>query len=244
MGNSKYRNLLLFLLIALLAGSCSSSRKLGSEKSVSSVESGITSCDSLYEYKTLYIRKISANIGLGEESYSAKLTLYYKPDSELLISAVNAGFEIIRIGVKMDSTVIINRLDKMVYVLKNSGSGYAPPVNLGDIELLLNRPVICEMMPDLSINDGVAEMDMSERDIAKRVKYSTRLAIPVEFEFFHKKTGEYIVGEMTGEQIFMIYSNYILKDLELEVEGGELEYDRELEVDLTVNRNKYDIIYL
>jgi len=236
--------MLSLLLIALMAASCSSGRKIRSDKTVAYVETETTSCDSIYNYKTLYVKKIDAKVTLGEDSYNAKLTLYYRPGSVLLVSAVNAGFEMIRIGVNQDSTVIINRLDKLVYVLKDSGTGYAPPINFDDIELLLSRPLICDRIPGLSLNDGVAEIDRSVKDVAKRIKYSAGLLVPVKFEFFHKKTGEYIVGEMTGEQIFMIYSNYILKNLEVEVEGGNLEYDRELNVDLTVNRNKYDIIYL
>ena len=65
-----------------------------------------------------------------------------------------------------------------------------------------------------------------------------------KFEFFQKKTGEYVVGEMNDEKKIIIYSNYIVDDLTLQAEGGAVEYDRILNVNLSVNSRKYTIVYL
>jgi len=246
MRKSSYINILLLLVVLVLENACSSSIRVrtNNDYNTSSSKFMQTQCDSVYGFKTLYINKIDAEVTLDDEIYNAKLTIYYKPDSLLLVSAVNAGFEIIRVAVNNDSSVFINRLDKRVYILTAKEMGYLPPVNFEDLESLFNRAKICRFITADKGKDSLRVMDRSLRNVDKRIYYSASGMAPVKFEFFQKKTGEYIVGEMTDNKIFTIYSNFIINDLKLNAEGGKTEYNRILHTNVRVNRQKYEIIYL
>lgn len=201
-------------------------------------------CDSLTEYKTLYISKIAAELEFEGEKYSARLSLYYIPDSVFFITAVNSGFEIVRLGISRDSIVYINRLDKLVYIYRNSLMGYPPPILFEDMENLINRQKICTSGRLVKGEENNLLLDNSSQNISKKIYYSGADLGLINFEFFQKKTGEYIVGEKKTGGNFVFYSNYLIDNITLDAEGGELEFDRELTVDLSVNLTKYEIIHL
>lgn len=243
-GMIKY--MVLFGLIAGLIFSCSPQKRLRGVKGYSPAETGSLAafCDSSKSFKSLYISGIDATITLNEETYSSRVSLYYLPDSVFMLSAVNAGFEIVRVGVAPDSTVYINRLDKLAFVIRNDGMGAAPPVLFEDLESLVNKKLLCGEQASARLNDSTLLVDRSVQDIGKKI-YFRMPGIQVDkFEFFQKKTGEYVVGEMKDKQKIIIYSNYIVDDLTLQAEGGKVEYDREVNVNLSVNSRKYDIIHL
>ncbi len=235
------------VLITALIFSCSPQRRLGSDRGIAPVSAGSLHafCDSAKPIKSLYIKGIDAKIFLDNEEYNAKLSIYYLPDSLFLVSAVNAGFEIVRMGVSHDSTVYINRLDKLVYVIRNNhDTGASPPVLFEDVERLLNRTLLCDSGEVEKRNEKTLLVDRSTQDIAKKIFYGLPGPQIDKFEFFQKKTGEYVVGEMNEGRKIIIYSNYIVDDLTLQAEGGEVEYGRILNVNLTVNSKKYTIVYL
>ena len=236
----------LSVLITALIFSCSPQRRLSSNQGIAPGSAGSLHafCDSVKPIKSLYIKGIDAKILLDDKEYKAKVSIYYLPDSLFLVSAVNAGFEIVRMGVSHDSTVYINRLDKLVYVIRNNDAGAAPPVLFEDLERLLNRTLLCDSGEIEKRNDNTLVVDRSTQDIAKKIFYGLPGPQVNKFEFFQKKTGEYVVGEMNEGRKIIIYSNYIVDDLTLHAEGGEVEYGRILNVNLSVNNRKYTIVYL
>jgi len=240
------RNMAICGLVCGMVISCTPLRRLGGENQVPDAKQSSLSdfCASLNTYKSLYINGIDAKIIIDKQEYDSRVSLYYLPDSLFLLSAVNSGFEIVRLGVAPDSTVYINRLDKLAYIIRNTDSGYAPPVLFQDLERLVNRQLLCEEAGPERVNDSVLLVDHSEQDISKKIFF--RLPGPQvwKFEFFQKKTGEYVVGELDAEQKIIIYSNYIVDNLTLQAEGGELEYNKVLNVNLAVNSRKYTIVYL
>jgi hypothetical protein len=226
--------------------SCSSLKRVGSGNTVEPSEVNTLSafCDNFKPYKTLYISGINAEIQIENEIYNSRVSLYYLPDSLFLLSAANSGFEIVRLGVTPDSTVYINRLDKLAYVIRNNPAVNAAPVLFADLEYLVNKQLLCTMQEIKRLNDSTLLVDHSEQDISKKIYFSLPGPQVSKFEFFQKKTGEYVVGEFNAEQKLIIYSNYIVDNLTMQAEGGVPEYDKILEVNLSVNKRKYNIIYL
>jgi hypothetical protein len=244
MGYMKNKIYAVFLVFSILT-SCSQSSKLGKRgtSGLSDHAQRTVHCDSLRTFNSEYISKINANVYLGEEQYNVRVSLYYVPDSLFYMSAVNSGFEIVRIGVLPDSIVIINRLDKAVYIKNIDNLATPSPILFKDLEYLLNRNLVCDEVEKKQIGDTVVLVNRSVKDIKREIYYMADDLKPLKFEFFQKKTGEYIVGELTSDDIFVIYSNYIVKNLKIEGWGGVIEYNRVLNFDLSVNRDKYDIYY-
>ena len=229
------------VLISLLLYSCSASRRASQNttsegnKSESSIE--------FDKYNSLYISKIDAILEVDDENYDARLSLYYVPDSVLVVTAINAGFEIIRAGIFKDSIIYINRLDKLLIIFNQEENKKDIPVNFSDIEYLFNRSKFYEH-PKLKITQsGDFELDLSQKDIRKNIFINGKTLKISRFEFFHKKTGEYVVGEENENSGYTVYSNYLLDDLVLKTRGGTTEYDKLLNINLEVNRSKYDVIY-
>lgn len=163
---------LFILLLLIFISSCSVHRKMQND-SIEDRGDMEFYCDSISPYKSLYINKISAELTLGEEHYDARVSLYYIPDSIFFISAVNSGFEIVRIGIMKDSTVYINRLDKMMFIYMQKEEGALPPVNFNDFELLINRQLLCSYASIQRIREGELIVDNSTQNIEKRVFFFT-----------------------------------------------------------------------
>jgi hypothetical protein len=237
----KNRVYLVFVALLLFA-SCSQTGKLrtGNVTILSKSAGRSINCDSLQTHNSQYINKINAVISLNDEQYNARVSIYYIPDSVFYMSAVNSGFEIVRIGILPDSIVYINRLDKMVYVGNLDDFAAPTPLLFNDLEFLLNRKLVCDEVAMRKMDNGTVTIDRSVKDVAKEISYEVDNLTPIGFEFFQKKTGEYIVGELTADGIFVIYSNYIVENLKIEARNGEIEYNRDINIDLSVNRKKYD----
>lgn len=244
MGNMKIKIYVVFLVFSILA-SCSQSGRLGRRNSSDLLEydERTVCCDSLKTFNSQYISKISATVYLGEDQYNARVSLYYIPDSLFYMSAVNHGFEIVRIGILPDSIVYINRLDKAVYIKNIDDLAPSSPIVFKDLEYLLNRQLVCDEVDKKQIGDSTILVNRSVKDIAREIYYNVDDLTIIKFEFFQKKTGDYIVGEFTTDNVFVIYSNYIVKNLKIEAGGGKVEYNRTMNVDLSVNKEKYDIYY-
>lgn len=234
----------LFILVILSSSAFScASKRITTEKSTGDGGYLENLCDSLSIFKSLYISRVDAIITIEEENYDAKISLYYVPDSLLFLSATSAGFEIVRIGIVPDSTVYINRIDKMVYIYRQSDMQVESPLGFHDIELLLNRSKQCEFNGKKRTDSLNILIDNSVQDIKKQVIISGASYKVSKFEFFQKKTSEYIVGERTSGLDFTIYSNFLVDNVLLRTSGGIVEYDKKIGIDLGFNRNKYDTIY-
>ncbi len=232
--------------VVLLLISCSTQRKMNriEDDKPLIAHNWETVCDTMRTYKSIYFSKINARILLDEEEYNAKVSLYYLPDSVFLVSAVNSGFEIVRIGVFKDSMVFINRLEKKVYLFKKSDFGFQPPVTFKDIEYLVNKKLVCKEGNAIVVGDSAVIVNRSVRNVLREIEYSSSDLALRRFEFFHKKTGEYVVGDQTMVNSLKILSNFFVGYFVIEGEGGEIEYDRDIGIELSINRRKYDIIYL
>lgn len=238
--------MLTIFCLLLLMFSCTPKGKLSSDHSIEREKyiDPYRYCDSLDSYRSFFMKRIQAEISVGEEVYDARLSVYYQPDSVFIISAVNAGFEMVRLGIYKDSTVYINRLEKVVYIMRESKDHYEPPVSFDDLELLLNQVRMCKSLENSIEKDSLLLLNRSTQDVVREVAFSRKDLALVEFQFFQKKTGEYIIGENSDQGKILLYSNYIVPDLIIQAEKGEITYDRMLNVNTSVNRDKYDIIYL
>lgn len=199
-------------------------------------------CTSYEPFSSLYINKIRATLRLDNENFDARISIYYIPDSVIYLSAANTGFEIVRAAITPDSLIFINRIDRIVYTRKEAELGYKAPVAFEDLEQLLNKRLICNKLESLVKDGEYVLLDISAPNISKKLFFDPKLLKMNKFEFFHKKTGEYIVGETNkGDSVF-VYSNYLFDDVEIVATGGALTYNEDIHIDLSFNKNKYLLI--
>ena len=58
------------------------------------------------------------------------------------------------------------------------------------------------------------------------------------FEFYHQKTGKYLMGEKTVNG-YKIYSNFMISEFEIIANGGEVSYNKEVRIKMNVNPRRY-----
>ncbi len=230
------------ILLSLLVSSCFTSRKLTQLTDDTEIPGVDSLCLNMEPYQSLYMNKIKARVIMDGEIYDAKVSLYYLPDSVIFISAANTGFEIVRVAITADSTVFINRIDKLVYIYRESKLGYRPPVEFENLEYLLNKKLACEEIRSINGTAQREIIDFSVQDITRKITYDLNTLKINKFEFFHTKTNEYIVGEITSSDSLSVFSNYIFENVEIMAAGGEITYNKEIFVDLSFNKNKYTIL--
>jgi len=229
-----------FLLLGLFLGitGCFTSRNI--ESASINNERDIAYCDTVTRKSSVFIKNVDAKIRYESKNYNSKVSLYYLVDSMIVISAANAGFEIIRAGIYKDSIVIINRIDKLVYRFFEKNDRYSLPLNYDDFILIINKFELCNEVKGFD-NELI---DLSIKDITKKlVLNSTRDSIN-NLEFFHKKTGEYIIGERVETNEMLIYANYVMGNFEIKVSGGKVTYNEILDYNANYNASKYTIIDL
>ncbi len=231
------------VVLSLVVSSCFTTRKTVNIPMETPGESSLdTLCLNPTHYESLFINKVKATVTLDGEAYDAKVSLYYIPDSVIFLTAANTGFEIIRAAITADSTVFINRIDKVVYIYRESDLGYKAPVEFKDLEFLMNQGMVCEEMNALTETKDGIQLDFSGDYINKKINYNPNNLKINKFEFFHTKTSEYIVGEITDSDTLSVFSNYIFDDVEIKATGGEIEFNREISVNISFNKNKYTIL--
>ena len=201
-------------------------------------------CDSVPDTRRLLIKKSSARMEWEGEMYEARLSLYYHEDSILFISAVNTGFEIIRAAITPDSIAVINRLDKLVYIYKGKGFYDSSPAHIQDVSAIFNPSELCREADIQNLSRPPVRIDQSEGDIRKIIEYRKDDFALERFEFFHKKTYAYIMGERTEGDAFTIFVNYIIKDLVIYAEGGRILRGEMVSVNMDYNKARYTTIYL
>jgi len=209
----KKTNVYVVLLFFLF--SCSPQRKINKTADQHDGSSDILDkmvCDTILPYRSLYIDKIAAEIFIGDEAYESRISLYYCPDSVFMLSAVNAGFEMVRIGINSDSSVYINRFDKEVFILKSRNGEQPPPVWFGDLEYLLNKQLICRDKERWKYREKDLYIDRSVRNVVREIWYSNQTLKVKGFQFYQKKTGEYIVGKWKDGDKFVISGNVVGED--------------------------------
>ena len=212
---------------------------------LSGMEGMAQSCLAGDSIHSILINKAEAILTFDNERYEVSITLYSKRDSIIYLSAVNSGFEILRASVKHDSIKVINRLEKIVYraTLKRR-FGYQYPVSFDDLQNLITNYYLCDDLAfakDDQRNSIVFEFD--ESDIKKRITLN-RVGLDLNiFEFYHKKTNQYLMGERR-EKSFKIYSNFMITEFEIVASGGNRTFNRDIVVKMKVNPRKYSFIEL
>jgi len=200
----------------------------------------IQQCEEGDTIESLLISKAEAILTLDNERYEVSITLYSKRDSIIYLSAVHGGFEILRATVKHDSIKVINRLNKIVYrsSLKRK-FGYQYPLDFVDLQNLITNYYLCDEL-DRAHDDMQKRLvfDMDELHIKKRISLNREGGALDLFEFYHRKTGQYLLGERL-EDSFKIYSNLMITEFEIIARGGLYTFNRDIKVKMEVNPRKY-----
>ncbi len=238
------RNRFLLILLVFIVSSCSATRKITEKQDSGSVTLD-KFCDSVQlQYKSLYINNIEANLFVEDEEYNAKISVYYQPDSIFFVSGINSGFEIVRIGMTKDSIVYINRLDKIMVILNTEDNDLEDLITFEDVAGLLDKKLLCTQRESLRKEKSTYVLDYSSGVIRRKLTFDAENLHMRSFEFFQKKTSEYIVGELNEIDSMTIYSNFLVDEMVLKTHGGDLTFNKKMNINLEVNRRKYEVIHL
>jgi len=207
-----------------------------------------------YEFKcterdtihSVTISKADAWIIFQGDRYEAKVTLHHRFDSIIYISAVNSGFEVFRGTINRDSIIIIDRLNRVVYKTPMERRyGFKHPANFETFETLTSLYGCCRLT-DYAHEYGNKNImfDLSG-DFNNRKIYIDRENYKLErFEFVNKRSNEFMLGEREEDGAVRFHSNFIIGEVEIKASGGEIFYNREISVNMEVNKRRYSFIEL
>lgn len=194
--------------------------------------------------RSILISKADAIIEFQGDRYETTLTLYHRIDSFIYVSAVSSGIEVFRGTIDHDTIRFIDRINKIVYhspVKKRFG--YQHPVSFSDLESLTSIYGCCMLLPQVQdFDEELLIFDGSKGYINKKVYIDKKKFKLQKFEFIQTKTNDYILGERTETDGMKFSSNFIVSDFEILAHGGELSYNRMIDIRMTVNRRKYSFI--
>ncbi|MFO7934017.1 MAG: DUF4292 domain-containing protein [Bacteroidales bacterium] len=195
--------------------------------------------------RSMMIREAEAWIVYEGEQYEVSTTLYVEKDSIIYLSAVKSGFEILRASIEPDSIKVIDRMNRVVYrTAMYRKFGYQHPFTYGDLQNLISRYFFCREIShakDDFENSIAFEMDQETRKrriIVDRDDFTLQT-----FEFYHRRTDEYLMGEKT-EAGLRIFSNFIIGEIEIIGRGGITVYNHHVDVKMEVNPRRYSFIDL
>ena len=198
------------------------------------------SCQALDTIESILISKAEAILTFDNERYEVSVTLYSLKDSIIYLSAVNSGYEILRASVMKDSIKVINRLDKIVYRSPLQRKfGYQYPVNFNDLQNLVARYYLCDDLEnahDDQMDHIVFEFD--DPDVKKRIHLNRLGLLMHTFEFYHRQTDKYLMGERQDDS-FKIYSNFMITHFEIVARGGITTYNKDIKIKMDVNPRRY-----
>lgn len=204
------------------------------------MEGMVQKCTGSDTIQSFLISKAEAILMFDNERYEVTVTLYSKRDSILYLSVVNSGYEIMRASVEKDSIKVINRLNRIVYRTPlQRRFGYQYPINFRDLQNIINNYYLCDDL-ELARDDQEKHIlfDFDVDHIKKRISLDRTLLQLDTFEFLHKRTNKYLMGERI-EKVFKIYSNFMITEFEIIVWGGSISYNRNVEVKMDVNPRRY-----
>lgn len=249
---SRFVHIIWFVIAIVVLTQCGVKRKVASDSPPPVEErpaagvglAGFTEiCGDNDTIKSILISKAEALFISNDERYEAQVSIYSIRDSLIYMSVVNSGFELIRATVDMDSIMVIDRLNKIVYISPvRKRMGFQNPVNFSDIQNLVSRYYLCDEI------DVAREIDFTQVGFLfndARIKKSiilNRESLEMDrFEFVHSETKRYFMGERT-EEGFSIYSNFMVNDFEVQAKKGALLYNQAIDVKMKVNRRKYSFV--
>jgi hypothetical protein len=206
-------------------------------KGMAGLEEKCRGADSI---RSLLISKAEAIITFDNERYEVSLTVYSKRDSIIYLSAVNSGYEILRASVMKDSIKVINRLDRIVYVSPlERRFGYQYPVNFRDLQNLINAYYLCQDLE--AAHDDQMELiifEFDESQVKKRIHLDREGLTMNTFEFYHRQTDKYLMGERL-DNAWRIYSNFMITNFEIVARGGLTAYNKDVDIKMEVNPRRY-----
>ena len=250
---SKYLWVVTIFALAVGAQQCKSLRRMApstiqEERAVMAWE---TRCMAEDTIRSFLISKAEALLTYDNDRYEVTMSLYSRKDSILYLSAVSSGYEILRASVDHDTIRVIDRMNKVVYRTPlHRQFGYQFPVNFDDLQRICSVYYLCGEVVEEEEATGLENAE-SDRivlsydvpSIKKRItlrKNDFQLDI---FEFYHQKTGRYLMGERI-EGGYRIFSSLVVADFEIVARGGTISYNRDLEVKMDVNPRRYTFIDL
>lgn len=202
-------------------------------------------CLAVDTIRSFLISNVEAILNYEDDRYEVSLTLYSKKDSILYISAVNSGYEILRASADHDTIRVIDRLNKVVYRTPlYRRFGYQFPLNFEDLQHISSLYYLCGAIPEEKMQEGEhVTLEFDQPSIKKRISVSRNGQQMDIFEFFHQKTGQYLMGEKIDGG-YKIYSNLMVAEFEIEARGGSMIFNKDLEVKMEVNPRRYTTIDL
>lgn len=202
-------------------------------------------CPALDTIRSFLITKAEALMTYDNERYEVTLTLYSRKDSILYLSAVNSGYEIIRASADHDTIRVIDRMNKVVYRTPlHRQFGYQFPIDFNDLQHISSVYYLCnEFESNENRDHNVIELEFDQPLVKKRITVMRDLMQMDLFEFYHQRTGKYLMGERVDGG-FKIYANLMINEFEVTARGGTMEYNRELKVKMDVNPRRYTYIDL
>lgn len=195
--------------------------------------------------RNMMIHGAEALIAFEDEKYEVKVTLFVEKDSIIFLSAIYSGFEIIRASVEKDSIKLIDRLNRIVYRTPlNKEYGYQHPVNYWDLQCIVSKYFLCRELDHMEEGSGESvTYDFDEKYVKKRIVADKKDLSMRTFEFFHRRTNEYLMGEKTREGV-KIYSNFMIGNIVITAGSGTIVYNHDVDVKMEVNADKYTFIDL
>ena len=243
---NKALHITLLLIVCIFAQQCKVSKIIVKEARIQKrgLEGYQDLCQQADTIESVLIRKAEAIIDYQDDRYETTLTLYNLIDSFIYVSAVSSGIEIFRGTIDRDSITFIDRIHKIVYKSAvKKRFGYQHPATYDELEMLISKFGCCNELPLIQeLSDEQLFIDISEGYITKRVYLDMNEFTLQKFEFFHTKTNDYIIGERIDNTGLRFASNFIVNDFEIKTSGGELTYNRRVDISMDVNKRKYSFI--
>ena len=245
--NSRNGWYLIFLTGLLILTQCKAGRKIvispEPEKKIAAGWEG--RCPALDTIRSFLITKAEALMTYDDERYEVTLTLYSIKDSILYLSAVNSGYEIIRASADHDTIRVIDRMNKVVYRTPiHRQFGYQFPVDFNDLQRISSVYYLCgELENNEGTGSSLLELEFDQSLVKKRISVKRDLMQMDLFEFYHQRTGKYLMGERV-DRGFKIYANLMISEFEVIASGGTVEYNRKIKVKMDVNPRRYTYIDL
>ncbi len=174
-----------------------------------------------------------------DERYEVSLSLYSVKDSLIYLSAVSSGYEIVRALMDRDSIWVIDRINRIVYRTPLQRQfGYQYPVQFEDVQHLISKYYLCDILQHGVEGEERIRFELDNEEVKKRIWWGGSQMKLELFEFYHRVTGKYMMGERT-EGGLRIYFNFMINPFELTARGGETTYNKDVEVKMDVNKRRY-----
>jgi hypothetical protein len=204
-------------------------------------------CDGADSVRSVLVKKISTVFHADGERYEAMVTVYALRDSVVYMAAASSGFEIMRAALFKDSTMVIDRINKVLYKTSiENPLGYRLPVGFDDILNVVSHHFLCDDL-HLGRKEGfdTFEFLFDEPGMVKRIRFDRETLSLEQFEFTNRESGRFIKGQREAGK-FTVSSNFMIDHFIVEVLPGreEVYHNRDIAIRMQVSSRKYSTVYL